>query len=142
MTVAAAANACMQPTHFSPDEKWMKADFIVKPVTEASQARANKRLGGRSFQEVSQSFAKSVTGDTNIPSNGHYYLTEVAWFSGAPRGKVPGDWVKIGVDVDSHRVAYVTSFLLTHSKETSQFAAILTSSVPLRGVVPLCRAAE
>jgi hypothetical protein len=140
--VAAATSACAQPTHFSADEKWVKGHYVVTPVVETSQAAVMKRLGRRSFQSVSLSFAKSVTGEKTIPSGKHYYLTKVAWFSDAAPGTLPGNWVKMGVDVDSHHVAYVSSFLLTHSQETSEFAAILTSSVRLRGVVPLCRAAE
>jgi hypothetical protein len=142
LMVAAAASACAQPTHFSPNEKWLKGDYVVTPVVEASQASTMKRLGGTTFRRVGLSFAKAVTRDTSIRSGQHYYLTKVAWFSGAPRGTVPGTLIKMGVDVDSHRVAYLTSFLLTKSQETSEFTAILISSVSLRGVVPICRAAE
>jgi hypothetical protein len=140
--LAAATSACVQPTHFSPHEKWVKGEYVVTPVVAASQAKMMKRLGRRAFRPVGHSFAKAVTGDSSIRSGQHYYLTKVAWFSGAPAGTVPGTWVKTGVDVDSRHIAYLTSFLLTTSQETSEFTAILTSSVALRDVVPLCRAAE
>lgn len=138
----AATAACTQPTHFSPKERWVKGDYAVKPVDQRAQSAAFKRLGPRAYQPVSLAFARAITGNKSIPTGRNYYLTRVTWFSDAPRGTVPGSWVQMGVDVDSHNVAYLTSNLLTHAHGTSEFAAILVSSVALRGVVPLCRGDE
>src|SRR5947209_3645566 len=134
----AATHACAQPTHFSPNEEWVKGEYVVTPVVAPAQPTILKRLGGQSFRRVSLAFARAATGNRTIRSGRHYYVTKVAWLSDAAPGTVPGKWVQIGVDVDSRRVAYITSNLLTHARGASEFAAILTSSVPLRGIVSLC----
>jgi hypothetical protein len=90
---------------------------------------------------VSASFAKSATAE-KIATAKKYYLVRVGWYSPAPSGTLPPASVRTTVDVASSRTAYVTSFLLTRSEKTSEFAAILTSPVALRRVVRVCGAAE
>jgi hypothetical protein len=142
VAAAVATSACAQPTHFSPNERSVKGHYVITPVTAALQRSMLKRLSRASFQPVSIHFARAITRDRIIRPGRNYYLTKAAWFSDAAPGTVPGKWIQIGVDVDSNGVAYITSNLLTHARGTSEFAAILTSSVRLRGIVPLCGAAE
>lgn len=139
--IAAVSNACLHPVHPAAHVNWLTGDYLVTPVTQAFQARMIQRLDGRLLRAVSYSFAKRIA-SAPIPSRKHYYLTSVAWFSDAATGTIPGRWVATKVDVDSNHIAYLTSFLLTHSGNTSEYAAILTSSIPLRGVVQHCEAAE
>ena len=141
MMMATAASACMAPAVPS-QTKWLTGDFSVTPVVQQLQRRILQRLGSRSFKPVPLplSLAKTLTGEKII--RGRAYLVKVGWYSPAPAGTLPGANVKTSVNVDASRTAYITSFLLTHAKQRSEFAAVLTSSIPLRHVVRVCEAAE
>ena len=138
----ALTSACSPHPQLSQNEKWVAGEYAVTPVVKARQSELLRRLGRGAFMGVDYAFARKVTGDATLKPGPHHYLIKVAWISDAPAGTVPGHWVKVGVDVDSRRMAYVQSFLLSRSQGSSEYAAILTSSVSLRGVIALCGAAE
>lgn len=138
----AASTVCGDMYQLPTTDVWPPNKFAVTAVDERSQAGALKRLNGGKFEKVSRRYVGSVVRDRVVPTSKHYYLAKLAWFSNAPKGAVPGEWVKIGVDVNPQHVAYVTTFLLTHAVKPTEFAAILAGPDRLREVVPICGAAE
>jgi hypothetical protein len=99
------------------------------------------RLGNRSLQRVDASFAKRATGISDLPRSKNYYLARVGYLGW--RGFAPfPDGISLGIDVDRQGVAYVTSFRLTREDGASEYAAVLISQTPLKGLVSICSAAE
>jgi hypothetical protein len=100
-----------------------------------------KRLKRGSVLEVDGMSASKAAGSAPLPAASHYYLVRLGYIGDEADGAVPRG-LSFAADVDANRVAYVSSFRLSRSRRTSELAAILTSSTPLRGVVSKCGAAE
>lgn len=139
--IAASAGTCMV-ADVPSRTRWLTGDFAIIPVTQHRQLKALRQLDSRSLMAVPLRFAQTATGDEKLAKRTKYYLVRVGWYAPAPPGTVPNPSVRLTVQVDSNHTAYVTSALLTHSEQTTEFAAILASSVQVRRVVRVCWAAE
>ena len=81
-----------------------------------------------------------VVGDNILPKVPYYYLIRVGYVGENVRGAIEN--VRLGVDVDSDGVAYVSSFVLSKTTDTAEAAAILASPTPIKRVISTCGSAE
>lgn len=138
---ASPESPCVPFGGMSPRQKWLTGDYRVVPVATEHQAQVMEDVKRGAADEVNEVVAKTVTGNPNLPSTAHYYLVRVGYVGDAPSGTVPIG-VSMSVDVDTEGVAYVSSFVLSHARGTSEIAAILASPTPIKRVQSSCGAAE
>jgi hypothetical protein len=100
-----------------------------------------RQLQRGSLQKLSRKAAEAAVGAEGLPQAEYYYLIRVGYVGSAPAGTIPVG-ISIGTDVDVEGTAYVSSFGLSRSRTTSEFAAILASSRHLTRVISTCGAAE
>lgn len=121
-----------------PGHKWLSGDYTVVPVAQEQQSQWKEALKPGQVKEVGRRAARAASGGAALPKAAHYYLIRIGYV---------GDWsfaenVSMSADVDAEGVAYVTTFVLTHSHGRRELAAVLASPTPLKRVVPICMAAE
>jgi hypothetical protein len=125
----------------SGKHEWLAGDYTVVPVDATHQKRFMRQVRRGALKEINQSVANAVTGIFALPKTAHYYLLRVRYVGDAPNGTVP-DPVNMKADVDAKGIAYVTSFVLSHSSRTTEIAAVLASPTLINRVVATCGAAE
>jgi hypothetical protein len=123
-------------------QRWLTGNYQVKPVAVPLTENTEKRLARARLLSISADAARSMLGGTSPPVARYYYLGRVAYIGGKKHFTVAPPGLTLSIDESQDGVAYVTSFLLTKENGTSSLAVVLTSDVPLKGLVSLCSAAE
>lgn len=132
---------CVSFGGVSDDHRWLTGNYKVMPVDAQYQATAISRVNRGELEEVDAAVAKAMTGRSALPLASHYYLVRVGYVGAAPVGTV-NTGLSLSVDVDAEGVAYVSSFVLSHTLKRTEIAAVLSSSTRLKRVVSTCGSAE
>jgi len=140
--VAAAKSADCTSVILNGSHRWLSGEYTAKAVVAERQEEMMTRLKGRTFKRIGRILAKNASGDAHIPSSRYYYLAKGAYVGGKWNSKVIPGGISLSADVDSRKVAYLSSYRLTSEGGSSEYAVVLISQTRLNKVVPVCGAAE
>jgi hypothetical protein len=144
LMIAAAVVFSMADSSFaqSSHAQWLTGDFSATPVAPSRQQEALDLLGKGSLKPINASLARSMLEGDVLAEAEHMYLARGSYVGtrNTPWGIPPG--ISWSVDVDSQRIAHVISFRLSREPETVETAIVISSSLPLEGVVASAMAAE
>ncbi len=139
---AAVFSMAGSPVVRSDPAQWLAGNFHAAPVAPPHQQEALDLLGGGSLKPISAAVARNLLGEEGFAEGEHQYLARGTYVGtrNASRGVPAG--ISWSVDVDSQRIAHVMSFRLSRETDTVETAIVISSSVPLEGVVANAMAAE
>lgn len=123
-----------------PGPTLLSGHYEVVPVAPSFQTEMMQRVPRGGAQEIGAGQANSIIGMSILPEVSHYYLVRMGFVGDAADGTVPTA-VSMKADANTDGVVYLTSFLLSHSNETFEIAAVVASPTPLNRVVSICGAA-
>lgn len=132
---------CMSPSPMHA-EHWLSGEYLVKQVVIDAQDEMMARLKGRPFKRIDLPLAKSASGTNDLSPGRYYYLAKATYVGGKAKSNSIPRGISLSVDVSTRGLAYVTSYRLTSEHGSSELAVVLISQTPLKGVVPVCGAAE
>jgi hypothetical protein len=130
------------PLAQSSHAQWLTGDFSATPVAPSRQQAALDLLGTGSLKPINASLARSMLESYGLAEAEHMYLARGSYIGtrNTSWGIPPG--ISWSVDVDSQRIAHIISFRLSQESETVETAVVISSSLPLEGVVASAMAAE
>ncbi|MDP3802164.1 hypothetical protein [Brevundimonas sp.] len=143
LMIAAAvfSMACSSVDH-SSNAQWLTGDFRAAPVERLHQQEAMDLLGDASLKPISVGRAQSLLEVDRLAEAEHHYLARARYVGTTNAGRGMPRGISWSVDVDSQRIAHVISFRLSREPDIVETVIVISSSLPLEGVVATAMSAE